>query len=481
MDGDGDTNRWLGGIDPDDLDSKRGHLCAEIINDGIDQDGLAGDLLIPQDEFIQVLGNELESARPALPTDNSRPNLILISLDPVRADHLGCYGYSRPTSPNIDRLAEEGVLFSNVISPSSWTLPSHASMLTGLFPTTHGVNLPEKCIPTQLPYLPSLLKEQGYYCAAFTSGGFASRRYFGRDFAVYKDLDFHAQSTFSQAREFILDVPREPFFLFLHTYQPHAPYGDCPWGKKFFSPEYPPLPFESPVDLPPDLFEDIQGDLRRYDADILWTDYWVGRFLDSLHNTSLGERSVVLLVSDHGEQFYEHGESQHGVSLHAEELRVPLIIAWPERLPKGVTCDAPANLIDLFPTLLHLAGASLPAIHHGIDLLWLMKMGNHSRPRYSCLEYYHHRLRQFAVVKDKFKLILSPEIQVGELYDLLLDPWEVNNLNETHPERSRQYREELENAVQIMIYQRYELHESSEKIEIAGELREDLRALGYIR
>ena len=325
-----------------------------------------------------------------------RPNVVLVSIDTLRADRLGPYGYARATSPTLDRrLADEGVVFDQAWSQSPKTTPSHMTMLTSLYPSVHGVPLWEGrgAAPSLNPRVTTLaeaLKDAGYATAAFTAGGHMHRdRGFAQGFDVYKHGD--------QLRRTLawLDAhPRRPFFLFFHTYEVHDPYVPPPEVAARFAAD--PVPaiadaaakvrrgvggwprahklFWAPVDAHDPRHVRYLSDL--YDAGIARMDgSTLSALLDRLDTLGLADRTLVVFTSDHGEAFQEHGTFLHE-DLHAETLHVPLVIRFPRWLPNGRHVDAPVGLVDVAPTILDLLflpplpqaqGRSLKALSEDTD------------------------------------------------------------------------------------------------------------------
>ena len=356
-----------------------------------------------------------------------RPNVLLISLDTLRADHLRCYGYGRATSPRIDALAAEGVLFEDAISPTSWTLPAHLSMLTGLAISAHGVcddrlwqarpDGAEATIPLRGRFLPELLSEVGYQTAGFYTWKYLEPRFgFGPGFDVYERIGHSIFShpewsrRFSALREAgkteeiqawmaespeLFDEQRptageavdralewldgrdaeRPFFLFVHLFDIHDGYvPPAPFDAAFTDPDYAgPITGrrvttpDSPVQ-PNMAAEDLAQLIALYDGEIAWVDSQVGRLLDRLEEQGLTEDTLVVLTSDHGEEFFEHGAKTHRAQLHRESVHVPLILSWPGQLPAGGRHAGTVGLVDLVPTVCALAAAPGPERSSGRDL-----------------------------------------------------------------------------------------------------------------
>jgi arylsulfatase A-like enzyme len=338
--------------------------------------------------------------RAAEPPPATKCNLLVISIDSCRADHLKCYGHDRDTSPHLDQLAQEGVLFENATAVASWTRPSHMSMFTSLYPSVHGVQTFTSQLGEGVPTLAQCLAESGYATAAFVTGPVLNHYFgFNRGFQLYDD--YTVDRTFKNAGSMkrmmkdgtgILDDAvtspvitdlaskwlkkhsRKNFFLFLHYFDCHSDYIPPPPFDKKFDPDY--KGQENGRDIirrDPDKLKSISAtDLAHmmalYDGEIAFTDEHVGKVLQLLQDLRLSEKTLVIVLSDHGEAFLEHGKLGHGNSLYEELLRVPLIMRLPGVIPAGKRVAGNVSHVDLMPTalgLLHLPG---PSQIQGIDL-----------------------------------------------------------------------------------------------------------------
>ncbi|MGD1001723.1 MAG: sulfatase [Candidatus Brocadiia bacterium] len=326
-------------------------------------------------------------------------NLLVISIDTCRADHLACYGYNRDTSPHLDQLAREGVLFENLTAAASWTVPSHMSMFTSLYPSVHGVQTFTSQLGEGVPTLAQCLAQSGYVTAAFVTGPVLNHYFgFNRGFQYYDD--FTADLTFDNTQSLtrmtkgtsVLDRvitnpiitnlatqwlkvhSRDNFFLFLHYWDCHYDYiPPAPFDKKF-DPDYQgPENGRDILKREPEIVRsmsarDLAHMVALYDGEIAHTDGHVGKVLELLQNLGLSEKTLVIVVSDHGEAFLEHGRIRHANSLYEEVLHVPLIMRLPGVIPAGKRVAGNVSHVDLMPTalgLLHLPG---PAQIQGIDL-----------------------------------------------------------------------------------------------------------------
>jgi arylsulfatase A-like enzyme len=289
-------------------------------------------------------------------------NLILISLDTLRADHLTSYGYPRDTAPFLHaRLVEGGTVFETAISAATTTAPSHATLFTSLQPSVHGVHTDGTTMfPEGAVTLADTLRAHGFATGAVTEGGaLLEWRGFGRGFDVYARnpvpiphrARLQSEVTFSKALAWIDRSADQRFFLFVHTYEVHAPYEPPPAYTGFFpepSEELAPHP-----DLTP------ERDPLLYDREIRYLDDQLRALVEALNARGLLEKTLLVITSDHGEEFYEHGFWGHGPTPYEEVLRVPLVF-YGAGVPPGRRLDPPVGLVDLMPTLLELAGVPAP-------------------------------------------------------------------------------------------------------------------------
>jgi len=290
--------------------------------------------------------------------------VLLVSIDTLRADRLGCDGYSRDTSPALDRLARErAVRFEHAVAEAPWTLPSHVTMLTGLHPLTHGVRQPDEQPGEEVELLAERLARRGYYSFAVTDGGWLSEPWgFARGFD-----SFHAQDLdIDQAVEKVLEYVRfrndkGPWFGFLHTYDVHCPYDPpAPYAGRFVSPDAEPVEVAGRCGNPDFNAMGLSaGQARylsdRYDEDVRRVDDALGSLLAAFDALDLWRDTVLIVTADHGEEFGEHGQIGHERTLEPEVLSIPLLVVAPGFEP-AVRPEV-VGLADLVPTVLELAGA----------------------------------------------------------------------------------------------------------------------------
>lgn len=300
-------------------------------------------------------------------------NLILISIDTLRADHVGCYGYSRATTPRIDALAREGVVFDRTMSACCWTLPSHASMLTGLYPAFHSLQDDGVKLPDDVPTMAEKLRATGYHTLAVVSHVYVSSQFdLDRGFDEFDDslirggaVNPVATQVVDRALQRFEEIPEGPFFAFVHFFDPHWDYvPPQPFAARFADPNYRGRVDGTVVSMTPYFAPDArvpQADLQHmidlYDGEIAYTDAEIGRLLDALKRAGRLDRTVVVITADHGEEFKEHKQLGHGQTLYEEQLRVPLIVSGYPPLGRGERRHEVVSLVDIAPTLLEIAGA----------------------------------------------------------------------------------------------------------------------------
>lgn len=451
-------------------------------------------------------------------SEPARPrNAILIVLDTLRADRLSAYGHTRRTTPVLDRLAETGVLFEAAVSNASWTLPAMVGLLSGQYPTAEvydgGLRLS----------LVERLREAGWKTAAFTGGAWVGEQYgFGRGFDHFEDqlaIDLRLvrgpaaregkakiapsgegpegiEKTFGAAEQWLRENGREPFFLWVHTYEPHAPYRrqlyTSGMDRGILRPTFEVADAAMARAGRPG-FELGETELRYvralYDGGVTVADQYVGRLLETLDGLGLNDDTLIVVTSDHGEDLGERSPPQpgnHGHALWDELLLVPLIIFDPTREYPVHRVAVQARLIDTMPTILDILGLPAPKTEWASSLVPLMT-GDEAddRPVWSVLDSNRKRNRplQFAFRSGTRKLILTPEVEGGrqrsiELYDLVADPRERQNVASAEPERTQAMLRSVEAFRRQFDAAGAPVFES--KRPIPPPVRRRLRALGYI-
>jgi arylsulfatase A-like enzyme len=470
---------------------------------------------------------------PGVESAGFKPNIILISIDTLRADHLGCYGYERETTPSIDRLSQDSVLFSHTYSPTDSTLPSHMSMLTSLYPTNHGlVTMPlggpqgeSLSLDPAILTLSDLLRKEGYATSAFTGGAQVSSQFgFSKGFDFYQEnkgsiLNDTAESLSEKTSEWLLMNQDKKFFLFLHTYQVHAPYTPpSPYDDSFLSKnaKWKEADIIKILASRQGKYSQLTQDEREnlialYDGEIKYTDeQFIQPLISQLKKLNLYDQSMIIFTADHGEEFYEHKGWEHSHSVYNENIHVPLIIKFPYSKHRGKKVESTARITDILPTILEEVGIKKKNLRFdGRDLSELID-GKENSPRTSIgfnfyAEYKDPKdmalrfsLLKITIINDRFKLILNEEypkdssrrifwtynpppfsLSRRELYDIKNDFRETKNIAETNPEAVRMLMDSVEPFRQTA--KEISLQTFRGQRALDKETEERLRALGYIK
>ncbi len=450
-------------------------------------------------------------------------NVLLITIDTLRSDRLGCYGFKSAHTPNIDEIASQGVLFSETVAPAPITGPSHASILTGLYPVNHGAIKNGVWLSRAATTLPELLAERGYYTAAFVSGwtlknqacGLAARFHvYGENFGPWRWLPEEAlrlrlvnlaalfgfepnlrpgrneriaARTTEAALRWLSAARDRPFFLWVHYFDPHAPYNPPPPYDKLHDPNY-----QGSIDLDwyslsPAQHEKLVQNRRglehmraRYDGEISYVDAQIGRLRKALKDWQLDSNTLVVLTADHGESLGEHNQYFGHGDLYDTCLRVPLIFNFPERRWAGRRIDGQTRLIDIAPTILDYLKVDAGVSFDGKSLLPLIGDGEpkEGEAAFACLI---EEGKTIFCVRDKgYKLIRTSAWWADtlrfsareELYDLRADPGESNNIAADAPPVLA----ELRQALAL-----WRKQETPRQPALSKDIREKLRTLGYIQ
>jgi len=361
-------------------------------------------------------------------TETPPRNLVLISIDTLRADRLSGYGNPRETSPAIDReLIARGTRFSDLSTVFPRTNIAHLGLFTGLYPVSFGAVWYRLPFTSPIRTLTEQLADIGFETVAFTESGLMSRRQgFWYGFDRFAEQPARVASTFSEGTRYLDGVGSRQFFLFLHTYRPHAPYRPA----QEFAELYDPKDRRGPNGSVPAVQRPAS---TRYDREIRETDALLAGFLGRLDSLGLSERTYVALVSDHGEAFGEHHHVFHGRSAFQEELHVPFVIRGPQ-VPSGKTIDTPASIVDLAPTLLDLLGGAPLAMSQGRSLAPALR-GEVLEEAPIYFEWMGHK-RPRGVRVGRFKALNKRRGKSALiLYDLEEDPEEQHPIRGPHPAR----------------------------------------------
>lgn len=456
-----------------------------------------------------------------------RPNVVLLSIDTLRADHVGSYGYERDTTPRLDRFAAGAVRYARAQTPAPWTLPSHVALLTGRHPHDIGIRHYESVVPAEVTPFAELLAQAGYQSAGFVDsgpGGFVGeKRGLARGFDTYEHAPFEAdalyrydiRATVDRAAQWLAERDRErPFFLFLHTKSVHTTPADPPLIAESDAPYHKPEPYRTRflpagetrfswtddegnagvhflratngrigagvfdrASFTPERIEEL---IALYDGGIYYTDEQVGRLLDLLEQEGVADETLVIVTADHGEAFLEHDLVLHK-EVYESQLAIPLLVRYPRWVDARGVVSTPVSLMDVAPTVLAQVGLPIPADVTGRPLPLEDEPGGDERPLFGAFEYEEGYFYRAASLREgPWKLVvrwLGVDAEpVAALYDLRTDPGETRPVT-GEPER-------LEDMLRRTLA-RYHGAVSvggaaGERLELDAAAEEDLRALGYM-
>lgn len=448
--------------------------------------------------LVLVAVNGLATWQKAKVSDN-RPNVIFLVIDALRADHLGCYGYARPTSPNIDALAKEGVVFTNCFAQSTHTKPSIASLFTSMYPSQHNVirgnrqdadgNVYSPVLSASLKTMAEYMQEAGYNTVGLLEQGqlraymgFAQGFYFYDSFMVLAKL---------LNREFYRWLPKNKhrkFFAYLHYQDVHAPYTPKPQYAELFGAESD-VPTHGAawqdakddwrqfqIDFMEGNLEISQSDIdqliRLYDAEIRAIDDQLGTLFQKLKEEGVYDNSLIIITSDHGDAFLEHNLLDHGNSLYDEVLRIPLIMRFPGGEHQGVV-DSPVQMIDLLPTLLDYLNIDHNGTLMGHSVLGHLEGSEKPEP----YPIYSELGDMVALRKGDYKLIYDMANERVELYNVAEDPSEQVDLSAQWADLVASLKAEVAQLAEYIAATRPE----AEDIQVDPKTVENLKSLGYIR
>ncbi len=382
----------------------------------------------------------LACAPPPLPPgDATRPDIVLVSIDSLRPDHVGAYGYPRPTSPFLDRLAEDGLRFAEARSASPWTLPSHLTMLSGLWPTAHNVIEDDRALADDAPWVPERLRAAGWRTAAFVSTVYVSGAYgFARGFDRYEDYGIRERDNLKhpvRMERVVNDALAQvkaagdgaPVFLFLHTYDVHYPYRcPAPYDTRFDragTPESTAYRTYQHYLKRPLTAAQLQHQVAQYDECVAYVDAQLARLYAAFEDS--GRAAWWIVTADHGEEFGERGSWGHAHTLHREALRVPLIVSGPGVAPE--VRQERAGTVDVASTIAALAG--LGTFGQGVDLRGPVP----ERPFVG--ETARFETARLSWEEGDRRLDLDLRAREARLYDTRSDPGEKNDLANAEPTR----------------------------------------------
>ncbi len=425
-----------------------------------------------------------------------RPDIILIVVDTLRADHVACCGYQRNTTPNIDKLARAGILFSNAIVTSPWTLPSVASILTSQYPSVLGIRDEITQIDSRFPTLSGMLKQYNYTTHGIVSHTLLSARLgFGRGFDSYDEKSVFGHKGISsppvthKAISFLQKSKERPFFLFAHYFDPHYNYllhkeynyyssysGGLKSGESILG------LWRIRHNLSRD---DIRYLVSLYDSEISFTDEHIGILLNELKKQGLYDSSIIIVTADHGEEFMERGWIGHTVTLHQELIRVPLIMKLPGY--KAQIINSPVSLVDIVPTIYSYLGLKVPDGLDGKALDLGQGASAATGPVFS--ETFNPQANQPGHIKPiafrsitlgNRKLIYDETKDSKQIYDLSEDPHERNNLLSQQSDQNKRLEELLSTWVSYIETKREAGPTMDVRELFTPEQREQLESLGYL-
>lgn len=458
----------------------------------------------------------------AKPKKQRRPNIILISIDTLRSDHLGCYGHQWDISPNIDKLATRGVLFRNALAQSPWTLPSHMSILTSLYPSVHMANSKENNrLSEERVCLAEILKKAGYRTAAFVDGGWLNHKFgYSQGFDIYDDQAGRIATINKKAIQFIEDHFEEEFFLFMHVYDVHGPYkSPSPYNEMYYDgnkedPHNHSMDFIQEIGFNRNYLKlagitDINYVRSSYAGGVTYVDNELGKLFAALEAVKSFDNTLVIFLSDHGESLFEHHVYiGHGIFLYDTEVKIPLIIKPPKKQYKNRQIREQVESIDVMPTILELLGLPEGKEAQGKSLVKLMKdqkaarkdsraFGESSNTGFTAFvrtnkwKYISPMKREMKELiqglEPSDKVDLSKYIIEGEqLYDLENDPGETRNRAEKEKSVVAGLRKELhvweeenKRIAQQLRSSEEDISSDRKKVRLTEAEKEQLRALGY--
>jgi arylsulfatase A-like enzyme len=417
--------------------------------------------------------------------------IVVLDIDTLRASHLGCYGYERDTSPEIDAFAEKSVRFKRAFSQAPNTPPSQATILTGLYPSTHGLTGKDERLSGEIATLAETLRNDGFETAAFVDGGFMKES-FGLDqgFELYDDSREKGLETIGpKVFDWVRANAGEDFLLLVHTYDVHAPYGSPPepYRSMFLEGlDAPTAGFEAtaeqleevrtstwsehPKRLPPN---DLAWAKALYDGGIRYVDAWIGELFDELRDLGIFDDSLIVLISDHGEEFGEHGSVLHE-KLYATVTQVPFVLRFPGGERAG-EINEEVGLVDLMPTLLEWSGVEIPPGVQGRSLLGAISRGARiERGAYSESPFFNG---QYAFASAGYHLVSTGNPAKLELFYLTEDPTAQVDVARKEPGLVKRMRERMRFR-QAEIAKSRAYRPTREVLD--AETLDELRALGYV-
>ena len=419
-----------------------------------------------------------------------RPNVIVFLLDTLRADHLGVYGYERETTPSLDQFAKENIMFKYAVTAAPWTPPSVASLLTGMYVSSHGLMPPssrdeaskaEVKLSAKAITLQQILKKDGYSTAAVSSNPWISKDFgFDVGFGSFVYIPRSPAEKVNAAAFKVLDELKEngtPFFLYLHYLDPHDPYTPPESHQKLFV---------EPIKIR-NYSDEMQGQIRLYDQEIRYMDDSLGKMIQHLKDIGVYDNSIIVILGDHGEQFEEHGYTRHGNQVFNTETHVPLLMHLPHDSEAGKVIDHTVSVIDIFPTILGLLHIETPtAAKLGISLLdeesqskraGVMSEISHKMNQRSFVNYEGKKLIVGGNKEGDFLPYEDPSVNIVGVYDSIADHFENVPLKdgEVLEELQDGYRKICQKALEL------KLETSQSEHKVSDDTLNQLESLGYLK
>lgn len=436
-------------------------------------------------------------------------NIILVSIDTLRPDHLGCYGYARASSPTIDRLAEEGVCFKYAFSSTTWTLPAHLAMLTSLPDIVHGVISEAYLLDENRITLAEILKDQGYKTYGIFTGPFLLPRWgFSQGFDKYIDATLYDKAldgaemlnaaerdrttpgAMQEVKTILETNKNHPFFLFLHLFDVHPDFDPPPPYDTLFDPDYSGNISGKDIMNNPLINKDMPAqDLEHlkalYDGEIRFVDErGIAKLLELLSDNKILDNTLLVITSDHGEEFFEHGVFGHRQNLFDTTLRIPLIFWCPQLFTGGKSVEQQVRIIDIMPTILEIVG--LPQSQEGLGKSLISFINGSDQKTFSAssfAEVQSSTMYQEALRTEYFKFIRDYKRQKKYYYNLEQDRLELEPLtDEEDPALVSAQEQYLSRRFTLVSYkEKLPWGESNKSPEMDDELKERLKSLGYIK
>lgn len=422
-------------------------------------------------------------------------NLVLITIDTLRADHLGCYGYSRKTSPAIDTLAGEGTLFINTIAQRGLTWPSLTSIMTSLYPVEHGIRINGMQLKYYKISLAEILKTRGYTCAAFLTNA-CQATWNGFDYK--KKADDKDIKITVQAIKWLKSHCDKKLFLWIHYIAPHRPYAPPMPYKNLFDQDYKGNMNGSSKQLDEIALkkialskEDLNHIISLYDGEIAFVDDQIKYLISTIRKLNIKDKTLIVITADHGEDLYQHNfYFYHAASIYESSLQIPLIFNLPGVIPKNIKINKVVESIDIAPTILEILGIPSPRNFHGTSLMPLFK----NRDIFLGDAYSEWQDKILSIRTDSHRFIYNPSnfhpicidggnynsyvIEQEELYDIKNDPAESANIVKMKPKIAQTLRNKILNWKKKHSWHTDQLKNNDYKIE--SRLKENLKSLGYI-